>query len=246
MTDLDGRAVLVTGAARGIGEAIATTLRRDGATVVGVDVAQAAGPLQELMSTLGGEPVIVDVTAVDAPQRLARALAHGHGGVDVVVHNAGIARDKKLANMTPDRWSRVMDVNLIAPERITAELLAQRMIRPNGRVLGVASIAGIAGNAGQTNYATSKAGVIGLVEALRDSAAARDVTVNAVAPGFIETPMTTAMPLVLREAGRRLNSLSQAGQPIDVAETVAWLADPRSYGVTGNVVRVCGQSLLGA
>jgi 3-oxoacyl-[acyl-carrier protein] reductase len=243
---LTGRMAIVTGAARGIGAAIAQVLHRDGAHVVGVDVPQAAADLEELMDELEGDTIVLDVTAVDAPQRIARSVSDLHGGVDVVVHNAGITRDKRLANMTEDRWTSVIDVNLAAPERITTELLDRSLIRPNGRIIGVASIAGIAGNSGQTNYATSKAGVIGLVEALAPIAAAQGVTVNAVAPGFIETQMTAKVPVVLREAGRRMNSLSQGGLPVDVAETVAWYADPRSYGVTGNVVRVCGQSLLGA
>jgi 3-oxoacyl-[acyl-carrier protein] reductase len=243
---LDGKIAVVTGASRGIGEAIARTLHRDGALVLGVDVPQAAGGLHSLMGELGGESVVLDITAIDAPQRIARAITDKHDGVDIVVHNAGITRDKKLANMTTERWTSVIDVNLAAPERITAELLEQKAIRPNGRVVGVASIAGIAGNPGQTNYATSKAGVIGFVNAFTPIAAEQDVTVNAVAPGFIETQMTAAIPLLIREAGRRMNAMSQGGQPVDVAETVAWFAHPGSSGVTGNVVRVCGQSLLGA
>ena len=110
----------------------------------------------------------------------------------------------------------------------------------------MSSISGIAGNAGQTNYATSKAGVIGMVQALAPELRERGVTINAVAPGFIETQMTAAMPIATREAGRRMNSMAQGGLPIDVAETIAWYASPGSAGVTGNVVRVCGQSLLGA
>ncbi|MGI8577743.1 MAG: 3-oxoacyl-ACP reductase [Nocardioidaceae bacterium] len=243
---LTGKVALVTGAARGIGTAIAETLHRDGATIVGVDVPQAASPLRDVMNELGGDSVVLDITAVDAAQRLARALTQRHGGVDVVVHNAGITRDKSLANMDPERWASVISVNLGAPERITTELLEEGVVHPNGRIIGVASIAGIAGNAGQTNYATSKAGVVGLVDALAPIAATQDVTVNAVAPGFIETQMTARMPVLLREAGRRMNSLSQGGQPVDVAETIGWLANPASYGVTGNLVRVCGQSLLGA
>ncbi|MDQ3307922.1 MAG: 3-oxoacyl-ACP reductase [Actinomycetota bacterium] len=246
MKPLKGKVALVTGAAQGIGEAIARTLCRDGATVVGVDVPQAASALQTLMEALDGDAVTLDITAVDAPQRIARALKEHHLGVDIVVHNAGITRDKRLANMDDARWSSVVDVNLVAPERITTQLLDDGIIRPNGRIIGVASIAGIAGNAGQTNYATSKAGVIGFVDAVAPVAARQHVTVNAVAPGFIETRMTAAVPLMIREAGRRMNSMSQGGQPADVAETVAWLANPGSYGVTGNVVRVCGQSLLGA
>ena len=168
-----------------------------------------------------------------------------HGGIDIVVHNAGITRDKKLANMAEDRWESVIGVNLTAPERITRELLDQKAIRANGRIIGVASIAGIAGNLGQTNYATSKAGVIGLVDSLKDDLA-DGITVNAVAPGFIETQMTAAVPFATREVGRRLNAMSQGGLPVDVAETIAWFASPGSTAVNGNVVRVCGQMMLGA
>src|SRR5205823_1037714 len=119
-------------------------------------------------------------------------------------------------------------------------------IHPGGRIVCVSSISGIAGNAGQTNYSTSKAGVIGSVQTFAPLVAQRGVTINAVAPGFIETQMTAAMPIATREAGRRMNSMSQGGLPVDVAETVAWFASPGSGGVTGQVVRVCGQSLLGA
>jgi 3-oxoacyl-[acyl-carrier protein] reductase len=149
--------------------------------------------------------------------------------------------------MDDDLWSSVIDVNLGAPERITAALFEHEgALRPAARIVCVSSISGIAGNAGQTNYATSKAGVIGLVETLAPTAGERGATVNAVAPGFIETEMTARMPLATREVGRRMNSLSQGGLPVDVAETIAWLASPASGGVNGNVVRVCGQSLLGA
>jgi 3-oxoacyl-[acyl-carrier protein] reductase len=242
---LSGKVALVTGAARGIGEQIARVLARDGATVVGVDVPQAADDLIRLTRELDGDYLTLDITAKDAPQRIAQHLNQAHGGVDVVVHNAGITRDKRLANMDDDRWRAVLGVNLVAPERITGELLAQKVIHDNGRIIGVASIAGIAGNVGQTNYATSKAGVIGLVDSLKDDLE-DGVTVNAVAPGFIETKMTAAVPFATREVGRRMNSLSQGGRPVDVAETVAWFASPASTAVNGNVVRVCGQMMLGA
>jgi 3-oxoacyl-[acyl-carrier protein] reductase len=242
---LTGKVALVTGAARGIGEQIARVLARDGATVVGVDVPQAADDLIRLTRDLDGDYLTLDITAKDAPQRIAQHLTRSHGGVDVLVHNAGITRDKRLANMDADRWNAVLGVNLIAPERITAELLEQQVVRDNGRIVGVASIAGIAGNVGQTNYAASKAGVIGLVDSLKDGLTG-GITVNAVAPGFIETRMTAAVPFATREVGRRMNSLSQGGQPVDVAETVAWLANPASTAVNGNVVRVCGQMMLGA
>ena len=198
------------------------------------------------MEELDGASVLIDVTAPDAPQRIGAKLTDLNGGVDVVVHNAGIIRDRKLANMDAERWSSVLEVNLAAPQRITDELLDQGVLRDAGRVIGVASIAGIAGNLGQTNYATSKAGVIGLVHAIAPRAAARGITANAVAPGLIDTEMMAKIPLPTREVARRMSSLSQAGLPVDVAETIAWLADPGSGAVTGNVVRVCGQSLIGA
>lgn len=243
---LRGRVVLVTGAARGIGESMARVLHRDGATVVSVDVAAQASALQTLSRDVEGDWIALDVTATDAAQRIARQLRDRHGGVDVVVHNAGITRDKRLASMRSELWDLVVDINLGAPLRITEHLLGTGVLRPGGAVIGVSSIAGIAGNDGQTNYATSKAGIIGLVDALAEPAARQQITVNAVAPGFIETQMTAAVPLLLREAGRRMNSLSQGGLPVDVAEAVGWLAAPGSAAVSGNVIRVCGQSLLGA
>ena len=242
---LEGKVALVTGASRGIGEEIARVLHRDGATVVGVDVPQAASELQTLMAELDGDHLVLDITAKDAPQRIAHHLRQHHGGVDVVVHNAGITRDKKLANMAEDRWSSVIAVNLTAPELITRELLDSGVVNPGGRIVGVASIAGIAGNVGQTNYATSKAGVIGFVESLRDELD-NGITVNAVAPGFIITQMTAAVPFATREVGQRLNALAQGGLPVDVAETIAWFASAGSGAVNGNVVRVCGQMMLGA
>ena len=242
---LAGKIAIVTGASRGIGEQIARVLHRDGATILGIDVPQAASELQALMTELGGDHLTLDITGKDAPQRISKHVADKHGGVDVVVHNAGITRDKKLANMKEEGWSSTIAVNLTAPERITAELLKQDLVNDNGRFVGVASTSGIAGNMGQSNYATSKAGVIGLVNALAGEMT-NGITVNAVAPGFIETKMTAAVPLVIREVGRRMNSLAQGGLPVDVAETVAWYANPASTAVNGNVVRVCGQMMMGA
>jgi len=244
-TPLTGKVAVVTGASRGIGEEIARVLHRDGATILGIDVPQAASELRSLMAELDGDQLVLDITTKDAPQRIARRVKEKHGGVDIVVHNAGITRDRRLANMKKDGWASVIAVNLTAPELITAELMAQKLINDDGRVIGVASIAGIAGNNGQTNYAASKAGVIGLVDSLAGELE-NGITINAVAPGFIETQMTTAVPLMTREVGRRMNSMSQGGLPVDVAETIAWYANPASSAVTGNVVRVCGQMMLGA
>jgi 3-oxoacyl-[acyl-carrier protein] reductase len=243
---LAGKIAVVTGAARGIGASIARVMARDGAHVVAVDIPAAGQSLAGVANDIGGTALQLDITADDAPQRLIEHLRERHGGVDIVVHNAGVTRDKTLGRMTQEQWSKVVAINLTAPQRITEELLARDAIRRNGRIIGVSSISGIAGNAGQTNYSTSKAGVIGFVQAYAPALAKRGVTINAVAPGFIETQMTAAMPLAIREAGRRMNSLSQGGLPVDVAETVAWLAAPGSAGVSANVVRVCGQSLIGA
>lgn len=243
---LSGRVALVTGASRGIGEAIAGVLARDGAHVVGVDVAAQEDELSAVTTGVGGSWLTCDITSEEAPDQIASHLLEHHGGVDAVVHNAGITRDKTLGRMDESVWQQVIDVNLIAPQRIDAALFTRRAVRENGRIVCVSSISGIAGNAGQTNYATSKAGLIGMVQAWAGRAGQRGVTINAVAPGFIETQMTAAMPIATREAGRRMNSLAQGGLPVDVAETVAWLASPASGGVNGNVVRVCGQSLIGA
>jgi 3-oxoacyl-[acyl-carrier protein] reductase len=240
---LEGKVALVTGASRGIGEAIATTLHRDGAELVLLDVPALSADLSAVAARLSAETIELDITDPDAPLQIAAAIPDG---VDVIVHNAGVTRDRTIAKMPEDRWSSLMEINLSSEERINDELLERKLLRPNGRIVCVSSMSGVAGNSGQTNYATSKAGVIGMVEALAPDLAKRKATINAVAPGFIETQMTAKMPIAIREAGRRMNSMSQGGLPVDVAETIAWFASPASTGVNGNTVRVCGQSLLGA
>jgi 3-oxoacyl-[acyl-carrier protein] reductase len=245
---LDGKVAVVTGAARGIGAAIADVFARDGATVVCVDVPAAGEALARTANRVGGTALQLDVTAPDAGQRILDHAKSRHGGLDVVVHNAGITRDRLLANTDEQRWASVLDVNLLSILRMNEVLLGGEGLRDGGHVVLVSSMSGIAGNRGQSNYAASKAGLIGLVQALQDDEGLRRrrVTVNAVAPGFIETEMTSRIPFATREVGRLMNSLSQGGLPVDVAETIAWLSQDASAGVNGNVVRVCGQSLLGA
>lgn len=239
-----GRKVLVTGAARGIGEAIARLFAAEGARVIALDTAHGEKALRRLSTEIGADPLVLDITAPDAASVLA-ADASARGGYDVVIHNAGITRDKTLTRMESGWWDAVMAVNLTAPLALTRALLDRGLINSGGRIVAVSSLSGIAGNRGQSNYALSKAAWIGAVRRLSREAGGL-ITVNAVAPGFIETEMTAAIPFVIREAGRRMNSLGQGGRPVDVAETVAWLAEPSSAGVNGQVVRVCGQSLLGA
>ncbi len=242
---LAGKIALVTGAARGIGESIARTLARDGARVLGLDIPPAEGDLSKVMSEIGGEVLLADISSDGAPAQISNKLKE-LGGADIVVHNAGITRDKTLANMPPQWWQMTIDINLSAEERINEVLFADKTINKNARIICVSSMNGIAGQVGQTNYSASKAGVIGYVQYMADELAKQNITINAVAPGFIETQMTDAIPFVTREFGRRLNSLSQGGKPVDVAETIAFFANPAASGVTGNIVRVCGQSLVGA
>lgn len=248
---LEGKTAVVTGASRGIGEVIAATLARDGAHVVCLDIPAQSADLQAVARRIGGSHLELDVTAEDAGDTLATTLRERHGGVDIVVHNAGITKDKTLGRMGRDRWDAVLAVNLSSVERLNDSLLDDagadgRVVREGGRIVCVSSISGIAGNVGQSNYAASKAGLIGLVHALAPTTADHKVTVNAVAPGFIETQMTARVPLFIREAGRRLNSMKQGGQPVDVAEAVAYFASPASGAVSGQTLRVCGQALLGA
>jgi 3-oxoacyl-[acyl-carrier protein] reductase len=241
---LAGKTAVVTGASRGIGEAIAHVLARDGAHVICLDVPQQQADLDRVAGEIGGSTLAIDITAADAGEKIKVAAA-AQGGLDIIVHNAGITRDKTLANMKPELWDLVININLSAIERVNDYLLNNDGLNANGRIICVSSISGIAGNLGQTNYAASKAGVVGIVKYTAPTLS-NGITINAVAPGFIETQMTAAIPFAIREAGRRMNSMSQGGLPVDVAETIAMFASTASTGLNGNVVRVCGQSLLGA
>ncbi len=234
---------LVTGAARGIGEATARALAQEGAHVVCLDRPADDGPTSQLARSIDGTALGADMGDDDAPTKIADAL-RSLGGVDVVVHNAGITRDKTLARMKPEVWDQVLTINLGAVVRTTAAL--EPVLRDNGRIVCLSSIAGIAGNMGQTNYAASKAGIVGFVRAKAEQLADRGVTVNAVAPGFIETRMTAAIPVAIREVARRLSALGQGGQPEDVAQAIVFLASPGAHGITGRTLRVCGGAFVGA
>jgi 3-oxoacyl-[acyl-carrier protein] reductase len=243
---LAGKVAVVTGAARGIGAAIARTLHRDGATIVAVDVPAAGDHLAEVANEVKGTALQLDITVPDAGERIIRHAMERHGSLDILVHNAGITRDKLLANMDEGRWRSVIAVNIASQLRINDAILASAALPVAPRIVSVASTSGIAGNRGQSNYAASKGGVIGMVRASDALFAARGGAINAVAPGFIETEMTARIPLLTREVARRLNSLQQGGAPGDVAEAIAFLASDAAGGISGEVLRVCGQNLVGA
>jgi len=243
---LQNKVALVTGGARGIGAATAQRLAREGATVVCLDIPQDQETLEATVAEFGGTALPLDITADDAPRQIADFFNDKFGGVDIVIHNAGVTRDKTLANMPEHYWDMVLGINLQAIINVDAVLDAENIINEHGRVICLCSIGGIAGNRGQTNYGATKAGLIGFVERRGTTARDRGVTVNAVAPGFIETRMTAEMPIGMREAGRRMSSLAQGGEPRDVAEAITFLATPGAGGISGNVLRVCGQSLIGA
>ena len=242
---LKGKVALVTGAARGIGASISQLLAREGAQVIGMDRPQEEGALGDTLAKINGVGLPLDVTAPDAAQKLVQETMKRFGGLDIVVHNAGITRDKTLRKMRPDQWDMVLDVNLGAIVRINDALLASGL-KPGARMVCISSIGGIAGNPGQTNYGATKAGVIAYVRSLAATMARNGGAVNAVAPGFIETQMTAAMPVGPRVVGRLMSSLSQGGLPVDIAEAVTFLASPYASGVNGRTLRVCGQHLVGA
>ncbi len=243
---LAGKTALVTGGARGIGAATAARLAAEGAHVVCLDIPQDKDSLEETVGEFGGTALALDITDDNAPRQIADFFKEKFGGVDIVIHNAGVTRDKTLANMPEHYWDMVLAINLQAILAVDAVLMDEQVINEHGRVVCLCSIGGIAGNRGQTNYGATKAGLIGFVERRADAQRERGVTVNAVAPGFIETRMTAEMPFGVREAGRRLASLGQGGTPGDVAEAITFLCTPGAGGVSGNVLRVCGQSLIGA
>jgi 3-oxoacyl-[acyl-carrier protein] reductase len=241
---LAGKTALVTGAAFGIGAETARVLARDGAVVVCLDSPANKPMLTQFASNIGGHALAIDLSSKNAVDELVQAITSQLGLIDIIVHNAGITRDKTLRNMNSSFWNSVMNINLETIIALNTSLLAKNAINKNGRLVCVSSISGIAGNFGQTNYASSKGGLIGYVDSLSRELES-NITINAVAPGFIETRMTSKVPLVPRELGRRSNSFSQGGLPLDVAEAISFFCHPDSQAHNGNVLRVCGQSLLG-
>ncbi|MBF0227762.1 MAG: 3-oxoacyl-ACP reductase [Desulfobacterales bacterium] len=241
---LEGKIALVTGGAMGIGAATAKVLAREGAHVICLDRSSENEPASKLVSDIKGTLCLCDITDKSAPSKIIELINSKFKGLDIIIHNAGITRDKTLAKMDSDRWEQTLNVNLISLIKLNEELLP--VMRDDARIVCLSSVTGIAGNMGQTNYSASKAGIIGYVQNLASKIADKGITINAVAPGFIETKMTSKIPFFTREVARRLCNLGQGGLPEDVAETITFLASPGSYGITGEVLRVCGGSLIGA
>jgi 3-oxoacyl-[acyl-carrier protein] reductase len=237
--------VLITGAARGIGAATAKLLAAEGAHVICLDRPGDEALLAKVARDIGGTPLSVDITDPGAAEAIQACLDARGCELDALIHNAGITRDKTLARMKPEWWDQAVAVNFGAVMTLTTALL-ERGLADGARIVCLSSVAGLAGNVGQSNYSAGKAGLVGYVRALAPVIAERNLTINAIAPGFIETRLTAAIPAVTREVGRRLSALGQGGLPEDVGEAITYLCTPASAGLTGQVVRVCGGMFIGA
>lgn len=240
-----GKLILVTGAARGIGRATVRALAAEGAKIAMLEHPSAASEASVTAREVGAKLLLCDLGEAAVADTVARWVGE-LGGIDGLIHNAGLTRDKTLVRMPQKSWDTVLDVNLDAVIQVTDALLERNLLRDQGRIVVLSSVGGIAGNVGQTNYALTKAGLIGWTRTLAPQLAARGITVNAVAPGFIETQMTAKMPAMIREFARRLSALNQGGLAEDVAAAVTFFTLPENFGITGSVLRVCGGALIGA
>ena len=242
MLDLTGKIALVTGASRGIGAAIAQTLAAQGAIVVAAARGTNAEATVEVIVGRGGkaEAAGVDVTDPASVQAMVAGALARHGRVDILVNNAGIARDQLMMRMKRDEWDAVIATNLTAAYTCTQAVLRPMIKQRGGRIINISSVVGQMGNAGQVNYAASKAGLIGMARALAREVASRGITVNVVAPGLIDTDMTRALPAGTAESWVTQIPLGRLGAPEDVANTVCFLASDEAAYITGQVVAVNG------
>lgn len=240
---LAGKRALVTGAAQGIGLSIAQRLAEEGAHVIVLDRQENEAPLRDLAKEIEGDALLATISANNS--EWVERLQHLTADLDIIIHNAGITRDRTLFGMREKDWDDVLTVNLEAVFDITHQILRRGMLKRGGRIVCMSSVVGISGNFGQTNYSASKAGLVGYVRGMADAMAQEECTINAVAPGFIETDMTAKIPFVAKQFARRLSSLAQGGQPDDVADMVTFLASPCASTINGQVLRVCGGSFLG-
>jgi 3-oxoacyl-[acyl-carrier protein] reductase len=241
MGEFDGQVAVVTGGARGIGAEIARRLARGGARVVCADVLDTTDIVAEINEAGGAaEGRELNVTDAQAAAEGVKAINEAHGRLDILVNNAGVTRDKLLVRMKPEDWDLVLDINLDGVFKVTQPVAKLMMRQRSGRIVNVASVVGLMGNAGQTNYAASKAGLIGFTKSLARELGPRNVTVNAVAPGYIQTPMTDKLTEEQREMLLSTVAIPRLGTPEDVAEAVAFLAGPGASYITGVVLNISG------
>jgi 3-oxoacyl-[acyl-carrier protein] reductase len=240
---LQGQIALVTGASRGIGRAIALELGRKGATIVGVDINEAAAAeIQKALDEAGikGWGAVLNVTDGAACETVVAEIERRFGAVSILVNNAGITRDNLAMRMKDEEWDAVIDTNLKAVFRLSRAVMRAMMKARAGRIVNISSVVGSSGNAGQVNYAAAKAGVAGMSRALAQELGSRNVTVNCVAPGFIDTPMTRALTDEQRAALLQKIPLGRLGQAEEVAHAVAFLAGPEAAYITGATIHVNG------
>ncbi|QWD06872.1 3-oxoacyl-ACP reductase FabG [Polynucleobacter paneuropaeus] len=239
--DLNGKIALVTGASRGIGQAIADELMKCGAKVIGTATTEAgAKAIDERLKGNGGKGLALNVTDPNACEDIINLLVKDFGGIDVLVNNAGITKDQLAMRMKSDEWADVIDTNLSAVFRLSQAVLRPMMKARAGRIINITSIVGHMGNPGQANYAAAKAGVSGMTRALAREIGSRNITVNCVAPGFIDTDMTRALSEEQQNALKANIPLARLGTPEDVAQAVAFLASPAAGYITGNTLHVNG------
>ncbi|PPU42207.1 3-oxoacyl-ACP reductase FabG [Xanthomonas arboricola] len=238
---LQGEIALVTGASRGIGAAIAATLAAQGATVIGTATsASGAAAIGERLAAQGGHGRELDVTDAAAVDGLIDAIGKEFGAISILVNNAGITRDNLLMRMKDDDWQAIIDTNLTSVFRTSKAVMRGMMKARKGRIVNIASVVGVTGNPGQTNYAAAKAGIIAFSKSLAKEIGSRGVTVNVVAPGFIDTDMTKALPDEAKTALLQQIALGHLGQPEDIANAVAFLAGPSARYITGETLHVNG------
>ncbi len=238
---LNGQTALVTGASRGIGRAIADALAEAGARVIGTSTSEAgAAGLTQRLAARGGRGVVLDVTQADAIGKLASDLESSDSSPGILVNNAAITRDNLLLRMKPEEWDQVIAANLSAVFRLTKVCLRRMLKERQGRIINITSIVGLTGNPGQTNYAAAKAGLLGFTKSLAQEVASRGITVNAVAPGFIDTDMTKGLSEAQRAELMTGIPMGRLGTPEDVAAAVLFLASPGAAYVTGETLHVNG------
>jgi len=238
---LQGEIVLVTGASRGIGAAIADTLAAQGAKVIGTATSEAgASAISDRMASLGGVGKVLNVTDAAAVDALIDSINAEFGTISILVNNAGITRDQLLMRMKDEDWSAILDTNLTSVFRTSKAVMRSMMKARKGRIINIASVIGVTGNAGQANYAAAKAGIIGFSKSIAKEVGSRGITVNVIAPGFIETDMTQALPEAQKELMMGQIALGRFGSPQDIADAAAFLASPAAAYITGQTLHVNG------